>query len=84
MLILKEADHQKTMPPGSQCRDIIVSNIGFVLLLVLSLCGRVVVATVQITNGTDAEIAEHHLQDKEEDWFHNQFAIGKPFKIYPF
>ena len=66
---------EKKMPPGSHCKYIIVFNIGFVHLLVLSLCG-VVVAAVQITNAeTDAE--EHHYQDLEEDWFHNQFAIGK-------
>ena len=46
-----------------------MSNIGFVLFA-LSLCGVVV---VQTANGTNAQ--EHHLN--EEDWFHNQFAIGK-------
>ena len=54
-----------------------MSNIGFVLFA-LSLCGVVV---VQTANGTGTNAQEHHL--KEEDWFHNQFAIGKiefPFK----
>ena len=48
-----------------------MSNIGFVLFA-LSLSGVVV---VQTANGTGTNAQEHHL--KEEDWFHNQFAIGK-------
>ena len=58
-----------------------MSNIGFVLFA-LSLCGVVV---VQTANGTGTNAQEHHL--KEEDWFHNQFAIGKiefSFEVHTF
>ena len=63
-----------------------MSNSGFVLLLVLSLC-EVVVVAVQITNARNgiANAEEHHSQDLQEDWFHNQFAIGKsPISNLPF
>ena len=58
-----------------------MSNIGFVLFA-LSLCGVVV---VQTANGTGTNAQGHHL--KEEDWFHNQFAIGKiefSFEVHTF